>query len=245
MKLQFVGCGDAFGSGGRLNTCFYVSSRQTALLIDCGATSVVGFKQQGIDANSLDLILITHFHGDHFGGLPFLMLEAQFISKRTRPLTIAGPPGLRDRYAQAMATAFPGSPHIPAGFHLDFVELTSGSRSELGGIGVTPYEVVHSDAAGPCFGYRLNIDDKVLAYSGDTQWTEALVSIGKDADLFICECYSYEKKIPAHTDFKTLETHQPRIAPRRLVLTHMSVDMLANRHRVAQETAEDGMVLTI
>ena len=245
MKLQFIGCGDAFGSGGRLNTCFHVTGNGLNFLIDCGATSAVGMKRQGVDANAIDLILVTHFHGDHFGGIPFFMLEAQMGLKRQRPLTIAGPPGLKARYARAMDVAFPGSPQEPARFALTFKELAVGVSTELNGIDVTSYSVVHTETAGPCFGYRLRIGDKVLAYSGDTEWTESLVEIGRAADLFVCECYSYEKKVRHHTDFLTLQTNLPRISPKRLVLTHMSDDMLSQRGRVNQECAEDGLVIEI
>ena len=245
MKLQFIGCGDAFGSGGRLNTCFHVTGSAVNFLIDCGATSVVGLKRWGIEANAIDLILVTHFHGDHFGGLPFFMLEAQMGGKRERPLTIAGPPGLKDRYARAMDAAFPGSPQEPTRFALTFQEMPVGVATNLHGMEVTSYPVVHTETAGPCFGYRLQIDGKVLAYSGDTEWTESLVEIGREADLLICECYTYDRKVRHHTDFVTLQANLPRIGPKRLVLTHMSADMLARRQSVSCETAEDGLILEV
>jgi ribonuclease BN (tRNA processing enzyme) len=245
MKLQFIGCGDAFGSGGRFNTCFHVTGNSTVFLIDCGATSVVGLKRLGIDANGVDLVLVTHFHGDHFGGLPFFLLEAQMGGKRERPLTIAGPPGLKERLESAMDVAFPGSPQQPTRFSLTLQELSVGKVVTINGIEIAAYPVVHTETAGPCFGYRMRIDGKVLAYSGDTEWTESLVEIGRDADLLICECYTYEKKVKHHTDFLTLKSHLPRISSKRLVLTHMSADMLAQRHHVSCETAEDGLVLEL
>ena len=96
MQLQFIGCGDAFGSGGRFNTCFHVTGRQSNFLIDCGASSLVALKRAGVALNDIDAILFTHFHADHFGDLPPFMLDAQFFSKRTSPLTIAGPHGLAE-----------------------------------------------------------------------------------------------------------------------------------------------------
>ena len=76
MQLQFVGCGDAFGSGGRFNTCFHLVGRKTNALIDCGATSLVAMNKLAINRNDIDTILLTHFHADHIGGLPFFILEA-------------------------------------------------------------------------------------------------------------------------------------------------------------------------
>ena len=93
MQLQFAGCGDALGSGGRYNTCFHLTGERVNFLIDCGASSLPALKRLAIARDGIDLILITHFPGDHFGGLPFLVLDAQF-TRRTRPLVIAGPEGI-------------------------------------------------------------------------------------------------------------------------------------------------------
>ena len=74
MRVQFIGCGDAFGSGGRFNTCFHVEGIGANFLIDCGASSLIAMKQLPIDRTAIDLILLTHFHPDHFGGVPFSFL---------------------------------------------------------------------------------------------------------------------------------------------------------------------------
>src|SRR5260221_691992 len=101
MRLQFLGSGDAFGSGGRFNTCFHVTAAATSFLVDCGASSLIAMRRFGVDPNRIATVFISHLHGDHFGGLPFLILDAQF-SRRLAPLTVAGPPGLRQRLAEAM-----------------------------------------------------------------------------------------------------------------------------------------------
>ena len=86
MRLTIVGSGDAFGSGGRLNTCFFLETAKAALLIDCGASALPALKGQGIEPNRIDAIILSHLHGDHFGGLPFLLLDGQFLSRREKPL---------------------------------------------------------------------------------------------------------------------------------------------------------------
>lgn len=243
MRLQFIGCGDAFGSGGRFNTCFHLTGASVNALIDCGATSLVALKQRGIDRNAVDTIVVTHFHGDHFGGIPFFILDAQLVSKRTQPLKIVGPPGLSTRYERAMDVAFPSFPYRPERFELTLTEIAIGEPTVSGPLRLTAYPVVHAAAAGPCLGYRIEAEGKVFAYSGDTEWTENLVEIGRQADLFVCEAYSFERRVRSHNDLKTLEQNLGRIGPKRLVLTHLGEDMLAHRHQTLREIAEDGLVV--
>ncbi len=245
MELRFVGCGDAFGSGGRFNTCFHVESESTCFLIDCGATSLVAMKQFGIDRNAIDTILITHFHGDHFGGIPYFILDAQFFAKRTRPLTIAGPEGLPTWYERVMETAFPGSSKTKQKFDLHLEELEPGPSVRIGGLDVTAARVRHGKPEGPFFAYRIGVDGKTIAYTGDTEWVDALIPIGKKVDLFIAEAYFYNKTVPLHLDLGTLESKLPAIQPRRLVLTHMNDDMLRRIDELDFETAEDGKVITV
>ncbi len=241
LDFHFVGCGDAFGSGGRFNTCFHVTGDTANFLIDCGATSLVALKRAGIARNSIRTILITHFHADHFGGLPPFMLDAQFFSKRTDPLTIAGPPGLKQAYVQAMETAFAGSSGTKPKFELKLLELTERETAGIDGLAVTPFLVQHGKPGGPFFAYRIEVEDRVIAYSGDTEWTDALIDAGRNADLFVAEAYFRDKKVPLHLDLASLEARLPEINPKRLVLTHMSEDMLRQRADVPYECAEDGL----
>jgi ribonuclease BN (tRNA processing enzyme) len=245
MHLQFVGCGDAFGSGGRFNTCFHLVGNELNALIDCGATSLVAMNKLKIDRNDIEVIFISHFHADHIAGLPFLLLEANYVTKRTRPLTVVGPPGLKARFPGVMETGFPGTGTMELNFPLHLEELEIGKRSKFGPVHVTAFHVVHDDRAGPCLGFRFEIEGKVIAFSGDTEWTDALIEIGREADLFICEAYTRDKAIQTHMALSLLEKHLGQIRPKRLVLTHMSNDMLAHRAEVPYETAEDGKIVKL
>ena len=84
-----------------------------------------------------------------------------------------------------------------------------------------------------------------MTYTGDTEWTDALVDLGRGADLLVAEAYFYDKAVKLHLDLASLEARLLEIAPRRLILTHMSEDMLSRRDGLPYETAEDGMVLTL
>src|SRR3984893_18151157 len=109
MHLQFVGCGDAFGSGGRFNTCFHLVGNEINALIDCGATSLVAMNKRASNRNATEGVFIPHFHPEHIAGLPLFVLEANYVAKRTRPLTIVGPPGLKTRFPDVMESGFPGT----------------------------------------------------------------------------------------------------------------------------------------
>ena len=244
MQLRFVGCGDAFGSGGRFYTCFHVTGKEVNFLIDCGASSLPALKRLEIARDEIDLVLITHFHGDHFAGLPFLLLDAQF-SRRTRPLVIAGPEGIETRLSQVMEALFEHSSKTKQRFELSVVALAPGESRTFGAVTVTPYPVVHGESGGPFLGYRIEAEGRVLAYSADTEWTETLIPLAHGADLFIAEAYMYEKVVKNHLSLKTLEQHLPDIRPKRLVLTHMSDDVLSRLTDIPHLAAEDGMVVVV
>ena len=242
--MQFLGCGDAFGSGGRFNTCFHVTTAETAFLIDCGASSMIAIRKFGVDPSAIASIFITHLHGDHFGGLPFFLLDAQLVSRRTAPLTIAGPSGLVERLRVTMEALFPGSSAIARKFALDLIELTPAAPHRVNGVTVTPYQVQHACGAPP-FALRLESGGKVVTYTGDTEWTDALIPAARDADLFIAEAYFHERKIKHHLDWRSLQPHLPAIRPKRLILTHFSPDMLARIGDLSAEAAEDGKIIEL
>jgi ribonuclease BN (tRNA processing enzyme) len=244
MQLRFVGCGDAFGSGGRQNTCFHVTGERVNLLIDCGASSLPALKRLGINSDDIDLILITHFHGDHFAGLPFLLLDAQFM-RRTRPLVIAGPDGIERRLAQMMEALFENSSKTKQRFDLSVIALEPEQTRTFGAVKVTPFPVVHGESGGPFLAYRIETEGRVIAYSADTEWTQTLIPLGRDADLFIAEAYTYDKVVKNHLSLRTLEAYLSEIRPKRLVLTHMSDDMLGRLDTLAYTAASDGMVVEL
>jgi len=242
-RLTVLGCGDAFGSGGRLQTCFHVGTPDYTFLLDCGATASIGIRRFGIDLAGIDSILLSHFHADHYAGLPFLLIEARF-SERTRPLTIAGPPGVRERVAAAKQALFPGSRSEPP-FEVRWLEYGKDPL-RIGPLDVEALPVVHVPETLPR-ALRIGLDGAVLAFSGDTEWTPVLPDVARDADLFLCECAGYDAPTPVHLDVETLRRRRSALDCRRLVLTHMGEGVLANAERVENELtaelAEDGMVL--
>jgi ribonuclease BN (tRNA processing enzyme) len=247
MKLRIVGCGDAFGSGGRFNTCFWLETAKATLLVDCGASSLVALKSQGLDHARIDGVILSHLHGDHFGGLPFLFLDAQFLSRRERPLLIAGPPGTRARLDAALEVFFPGATGNKWRFRWSVIEIEPGQPTEFLGHTVTTAVVVHPSGA-PSTAVRVSDGQKYFAYSGDTEWTESLVGIADGADLFIVECYGYSGRLTGHLTWETLKPRLPDLRARRIMITHMNPTMLGHVDEARAAgvlTAQDGAVLEI
>jgi ribonuclease BN (tRNA processing enzyme) len=244
MRLQFLGSGDAFGSGGRFNTCFYVDRKAGGFLIDCGASSLIAIRKFGIDPNRIATVFISHLHGDHFGGLPFLILDAQFYSRRRAPLALVGPPGLKDRLAQLMELLFPGSSTVERKFTTEIREIEAGQTVVINGVAVTAYPAEHPSGAPP-FALRLACDGKVIGYTGDTEWTENLLAVGRDADLLIAEALFFERRVKYHLDYASLKANMARIGAKRVILAHMGPEMLSHLADTSEETAEDGKVVEI
>jgi len=179
VKVRFLGSGDAFGSGGRFQTCIHLESAGSQLLVDCGTSSLIAMRRFGVDPLALDAVILSHLHGDHFGGVPFLILDGQF-RRRTRPLVVAGPPGVEARVREAMEVLFPGSSRVERRFEIRFVELTDRGAFALGPVSITAYEVVHASGAPP-FALRITAHGKTVGYSGDTEWTESLIDAARGA----------------------------------------------------------------
>jgi ribonuclease BN (tRNA processing enzyme) len=244
IALQFLGSGDALGSGGRLQTCLHLSGLEAGgLLIDCGASALIAMKRAGLDPSAVEWVLLSHLHGDHFGGLPFMILDGQF-RRRTRPLCIAGPPGVGPRVTAAMEVLFPGSSTVARGFAVEFLELPARTATAVGPARVTAFEVAHSSGA-PSYALRVEYGGKTIAYSGDTEWTEALVEAATDVDLFVCEAYFFSKKVKYHLDYQTLMVHRDRLGCRRLILTHLNQDLLDRGAALGEEIADDLKIVTL
>jgi ribonuclease BN (tRNA processing enzyme) len=243
VKVRFLGSGDAFGSGGRFQTCIHLESGGAQVLVDCGASSLIAMRRFAVDPSAIDAVILSHLHGDHFGGVPFLILDGQF-TRRTRPLVVAGPPGVEARVREAMEVLFPGSSRAPRRFETRFVELADRAILEIDQVSVTPFGVVHASGAPP-FALRVAGDERIVAYSGDTEWTDSLIDAARGADLFIAEAYFFDKTVRFHLDLATLLRHRARLDCRRLIVTHMNEDMLRRRDALDVETAEDGKVVIV
>jgi ribonuclease BN (tRNA processing enzyme) len=243
VRVTFLGSGDAFGSGGRFQACICLEGGAEPLLLDCGATGLIALKRAGIDPASIGWLALSHLHGDHFAGLPWVILDGQFAS-RSRALVVAGPVGARERIERAFEALYPGATDVQRAFDTSFIEFAESVPCELGPALITPFAVRHESGA-PSYALRVQYADKVIGYSGDTEWTDSLLEVAKDADLFVCECNLFDKKAPGHLDYRTLVERRAQLKCERLVITHMSEDMLTHLDESDLETAADGTVIAL
>lgn len=240
--ITIIGCGDAFAGGGRLQTCFHVHSPDTNLLIDCGATAYYGLKKQGIAIREIDIIIISHFHGDHYGGVPFLLLE-EAIRGREQPLTIISPPSGRERITKLLDILYPGT-GVMEKLNLLFKTYPKDGVLQADHLEITAYPVVHSPDTLP-HGIRIDIGQHTIGYSGDTEWTPLLIELARDADLFLCECSFFESEVNGHMNYQTLLAYDSQLTYKRILLTHLDTEMLDNLERVTHPCAEDGLQIRL
>ncbi len=244
VSVRFVGSGDSFGSGGRFQTCIVVDGPHSRFALDFGTSSLIALAQQGIEHNSLDAILLTHLHGDHCGGVPFLLIDAMLAAKRTRPLTIAGPRDLRRRMDAIREALFPGSHVMTPTFPLSWIEMEPGQPHTILDLVVTPQPARHTVETNPT-ALRVEVGGRVVAYTGDTEWTEDVARVARDADLLIAECYFYAKPVKWHLNYPTIAAQRENFGAKRVILTHMSQEMLAHADAVPEECARDGLVVRL
>ncbi len=244
VTVTFVGSGDAFGVGGRFQTCLLVDAPGHRFAIDFGASSLIALNRLGIEHNSIDTIVLTHLHGDHCGGIPFLLLDAMLAAKRDRPLTIAGPRDCARRLPEISEALFPGMEAMSPKFHLDYVELPLLRPASVGPLTVTAYPAAHTPGTNPT-SVRVEVADKVVAYTGDGAWTEHMAALARDADLLVAECYDFERPIPFHLNYPDIVAHRHELGAKRMILTHFGREMLARKDEIPEETAYDGMVVAL
>ena len=227
-----------------MHSCYLLEHDAGAILLECGPSVLASMKRAGIATDLPDALLISHLHGDHFGGIPFLFLEYAYMNERSRPLVIAGPPTTAKRVEVLTAALYADVPgcrqlHFP----LEYVEVHPGQRFELAGAQVEAFQVPHS-AEPFCLGYRIVGGGGAVLFSGDSAWTDAFLRHSRDTDLFLCECCSIEPVSHLHTCYRDIVAHRDALGCERLVLTHLGADVRSCDH-VDTELAVDGMVLEV
>ena len=243
MKLHILGCGDAFGSGGRHQSAYLIEAADRLFLLDCGPAALFAMKRAAIDPRRLDVIFLSHLHGDHFGGLAFFLIEYLYREPRTRPLTVAGPPGTEARVRQLLQLMYSGAQETP---FLNFKILAPATAQTIAGIEVFPFRVPHQ-VDDISLGLKVRYQGKQILFSGDSAWTDEFIERARGADLFLCECSFYREQPGMHVNYHILRANLERLECKKLLLTHLGEEMLSRRATLDPRVAlaEDGMVIEI
>ena len=244
IEVIFLGTGDAFSAGGRHQAAYLIRNPECTLLLDCGATILASLNKHSLSAEPIDAIFLSHIHGDHFGGLPFLFLHYLYVEPRTKPLTILGPPGVELSVHRIFEAMYADSAAEPLPFALEFVEVHAGKPVRIKNMQIVPFATVHQERS-ISLGCEILVEDRRIVYTGDTGWTEQLVEHTRDSDLFICECTVFESRSENHLDYPRIRENLGRFGAKRIILTHLGLEVLARRKEIDQELAFDGMIIRL
>ena len=243
-ELVFIGTSDAFGAGGRRQSAMLLRAPGGGLLLDCGATTCQGLSDLGIERDEVDAIVISHFHGDHYAGIPILLLAALYEDERKHPLRIAGPVGVEQRVhemAIAMCYEIEGRDWP---FSIVFQEFHAGEQVEVGPVSIEAFETQHQPHTCP-HGFLVHTGAQRIAYSGDTGWFDELPRHVGEADLFVCECTYHSNNFNYHLSHEALLARKHEFECGRIILTHLGSEMTDRRGEAAFETADDGLALDL
>ena len=241
-EILFIGTGDAFGSGGRRNSAILLRDRGSSLLLDCGPSTLMGLKQLGVDPLEIDAVAISHFHGDHAAGLPFLMLDHLYERERENPLQVIGPPGVQARM-ERVAQSF-DYPSNDWPFEVSYSEFDCDSELVTGPFTLKPYPALHQAETCPHM-LRVETADHAIFFSGDTGWHEELPDHVGEVHLFICEATLFEESFEYHLSCTRLQKERRRFKCKRLLLTHLGSEVLENLERVDFDLAHDGLLMRL
>ncbi|MFX1508006.1 MAG: MBL fold metallo-hydrolase, partial [Promethearchaeota archaeon] len=220
-SVTFLGTGDAFASGGRKSAGIFIKINNQGVLLDCGPHTLQVLKKLGKKTNDVDLIIISHFHGDHFSGVPFFLLEATLQQHRTKPLQIIGPPNTEKRINDLYFVLYGTISNQESPFPCEFQEITPLTPLDMNGLRIRAYKMLHTPEAQ---GYRIETDNSSIAYSGDTGWTEELLPLVEGTQLAIVECNFYDTELDIHLNYHQILQLKSRT--NKLALIHLGIEVI-------------------
>tara|TARA_Y100000588_G_C14175262_1_gene891048 strand:+ start:489 stop:1214 length:726 start_codon:yes stop_codon:yes gene_type:complete len=233
LDLTFLGTGNAFAPGGLCWNGFLVDQRY---LFEAPPQALMSLHRVDVDPNAIEAVVLSHHHGDHFLGLPFLLLHWKHRGRET-PVTIVGPPQTEQLAREIGETVYPGL--FENEFGIEWREVTAGESTTIGDLTVEAVAVEHDDRLSLNLGYHALLAGKPFAYTGDTRLCDAVIDLAQRADVLVAECASRDTSIPIHMNLveDIPEVHAALPPNSKLLLTHIAPDVETNLPRtiVAQD----------
>lgn len=236
MKVVFLGVGEAFDE--KLpNTSVWIRTEAQgnprSILLDCGFTVPALYWLQTSDPEDLDAIWISHFHGDHFFGMPALLLRL-WEMKRTRPLIIAGQDGIEEVIRGAVQLAYPNFLKKLA-YPLDFVSVRPGEARVIAGLewGFAINGHGQQDLA-----VRIADGERSVFYSGDGEPTPDTLSLARGCDLVIHEAFRLKEASGGHGTVSRCIDFAREAGVRALALVHVQREERRDRYQEILRTLE-------
>lgn len=179
MELTPLGTSAAFPTPSRACSCFLVSGVDAKLLLDLGPGA---FSNLTVYARpeSLDAIVITHLHQDHFLDMMPLYYYLRFEARPARRLPVYSPTGIRDKLGCILGER--GGAQLEEIF--DFRQIEESERIRIGDLTLSFAKVKHLE---PTYGVAVETEDGRLAYTSDTGYIRSLVELARNAQLLVCE----------------------------------------------------------
>ncbi len=219
MELTFLGSGNAFGAGARYWSSFLADGR---FLFDAPPTLLPHLKRLGVPPTNIEVIFVSHFHGDHFIGLPFLYLEYVYLTERRDDLFVIGPPGV-ERKIEAFAEQCYMEVTQEVGYRRRYTEAKPEADQFVNEIAFRAYPMSHVNDRLQAFGYRVHVGGKTLAYTGDTMLCDEVFELAEGADVLVADCTYSTGSGPEHMGIDDVRLVRKRIAPETtLILTHLN-----------------------
>ena len=201
-SLSALVCGSAspLGATDRAQTCIMVRAGDEIYIVDIGDGANRNLGRWRIPMNKVQAVLLTHLHSDHISDLADLHL-ATWIPNRKSQLKVYGPQGVEfvtrgfeeayqsDYFFRNEHHGDEVAPLHSVGFEPITIDLNEPIIIEKDGLKVTAFEVPH-DPVKPALAFRFDYKGRSIVISGDTIYSENLISYSKDADVLFHEALS-------------------------------------------------------